>query len=67
MNVAQTDEAEEMRRATLTCVGNGLRDYYGNDLEEVIPGRLTDLLQRLDESTKAECENHEKRNKRAGG
>jgi Anti-sigma factor NepR len=67
VNVAQTDEAEKLRRESLTQVGNGLRDYYGNDLEEVIPGRLTELLQRLDESTKAECENHQKRNKRTGG
>jgi Anti-sigma factor NepR len=56
MNVAQT-EAEKLRRATLICVGNGLRDYYGDDLKEVIPGRFTELLQRLDGSTKADSEN----------
>ena len=57
MNVAQTDEAERLRRATLICVGNGLRDYYGDDLKEVIPGRFAELLQRLDRSTKADSEN----------
>jgi hypothetical protein len=39
MNVAQTDEAEEIRRATLICVGNGLRDYYGDDLKEAAGSR----------------------------
>jgi Anti-sigma factor NepR len=56
MKVVQTDGAERIRRANLKSVGNDLRGYYGDLLKEAIPSRLTDLLQRLDESTKGYSE-----------
>jgi hypothetical protein len=47
MNGPQADEAEKLRREALARVGDGLRDHYGNVLNEDIPNRLTDLLRRL--------------------
>ena len=47
MNGPQANEAEELRREALIAVGNGLRDHYGDVLNEDIPKRLTDLLRRL--------------------
>jgi hypothetical protein len=47
MNGPQADEAEKLRREALARVGDGLRDRYGDVLNEDIPDRLTDLLRRL--------------------
>jgi hypothetical protein len=47
MNGPKVDEAEKLRREALIRVGDGLRDRYGNVLNEDIPNRLTDLLRRL--------------------
>ena len=47
MNGSEADEAEKLRREALARVGDGLRDHYGNVLNEDIPNRLTDLLRRL--------------------
>jgi hypothetical protein len=60
MNVAQTDEAEKFRCASLVCIRSGLRDYYGDDSKGAIPGRFTELLQRLEESMKADSENRDR-------
>jgi len=47
MNGPKVDEAEKLRRVALIRVGDGLRDRYGNVLNEDIPNRLTELLRRL--------------------
>jgi hypothetical protein len=47
MDGSQTDEAEKLRREALVRVGDGLRDHYGDVLNEDIPNRLIDLLRRL--------------------
>jgi Anti-sigma factor NepR len=47
MDVAPTDE-KNVRRAIRTGVGDGLRSYYGDVSKEIIPTRLTELLEHLD-------------------
>jgi len=47
MNGPKVNEAEKLRRVALIRVGDGLRDRYGNVLNEDIPNRLTELLRRL--------------------
>jgi hypothetical protein len=64
MDGPQADEAEELRRAALIAVGNGLRDHYGDVLKEEIPKRLTDLLRRLVAPNEAGGE--EQRSKKIG-
>jgi len=52
LEVVRTDE-KNVRRSMRTGVGEALRDYYDDHLKEPIPGRLTNLLRRLDELTKS--------------
>jgi hypothetical protein len=52
MEVVRTDE-KHVRQAIRTGVGEALRNYYDDHLKEPIPGRLTNLLRRLDELTKS--------------
>jgi hypothetical protein len=56
MKGLQTDEAAKLRREALTHVGNGLGDYYGDVLKEVIPDTLTDLLRHLAAPTEQDTE-----------
>ena len=58
MEIVPTDE-KNVRRAIRTGVGEALCCYYGELLKEPIPGRLTDLLRRLDEPKKAYPEKQE--------
>jgi len=55
MEVVRTDE-NDVRRAIRIGIGDTLRRYYGDVLEEDIPSRLTDLLRRLDEPEKGSFE-----------
>jgi Anti-sigma factor NepR len=48
MDVVPTDE-KNVRRAIRTGVGDALRSHYGDVLKEIIPTRLTELLEHLDE------------------
>jgi hypothetical protein len=56
MKGLRTDEAAKLRREALTHVGNGLGDYYGDVLKEVIPDSLTDLLRHLAAPTERDPE-----------
>jgi Anti-sigma factor NepR len=56
MNDLQDDEAEKLRREALIRVGNRLRDYYSHVMNEGMPSRLTDLLQRLLLPTEIGCD-----------
>jgi len=45
----RADDAERrIDRAIRICVGNGLREMYGDLLNEPIPPKLADLSRRLD-------------------
>jgi hypothetical protein len=58
MDVVSTDE-KNVRRAIETGVGDALRKYYGDVLNEEVPNHLADLLQRLDDSAKVCSEQQE--------
>jgi hypothetical protein len=55
MEIVPTDE-NNARRAIRIGIGDALGSYYGDLLKEGIPGRLTDLLRRLDEVEKGSSE-----------
>jgi len=42
------DAELRLARAMRLCVGNELRNLYGDVLEEPIPSKIADLLHRLD-------------------
>jgi len=45
----RTDHAERrIARALRICVGNHIRQMYGGLLNEPVPAKIADLLQRLD-------------------
>ena len=58
MDLLSTDE-KNVRRAIETGVGDALRKYYGDVLNEEVPNHLADLLQRLDDSAKVCSEQQE--------
>jgi Anti-sigma factor NepR len=62
MNRWQTDEAAKLRLEALTRLGNGLGDYYGDVMKEVIPDRFTDLWRRLAAPTGRDLEKRRSKN-----
>ncbi len=46
--ISADDADARIARAIRTCVGNHIRETYGELLNEPIPPKLADLLRRLD-------------------
>jgi hypothetical protein len=46
--ISADDADHRIARAIRICVGNHLREMYGDLLKEPIPSKLGDLLRRLD-------------------
>ena len=46
--ISADDAERRIARALKICVGNHIRQMYGEVLSEPIPPKITDLLRRLD-------------------